>query len=272
MPEAARAASLGMYDFPWLEAANDALWAALATRLRARGIAGVPDRPDRARALREIWRDERLLLAQTCGYPFVTELRGAVTYVATPCYAAPGCAGAWHRSLVVVAEGSPARDLAALRGARVAVNGFDSNSGMNLLRALVAPLAAGGRFFGEVVVTGAHLASLAAVAGGRADLAAVDCVTHAHARRHRPDLLADTRVLAETGTTPALPLVTCGGAPAGEVAALREALAEVAADPALERVRAGLLVAGFRVLPEDAYERVTALEREAASAGYPALA
>jgi len=269
---AARVASLGMYDFPWLEAANDVLWAALAGRLRARGLAGAPERLDRRRGLREVWADPGLLLAHTCGYPLVTELAGKVAYVATPRHLARGCEGAEHRSLVVVAEASPARGLGDLRGARAAVNGLDSNSGMNLLRALAAPLAREGRFFGEVLVTGAHLASLAAVADGRADVAAVDCVTHALAARHRPGLLAGTRVLAETAATPALPLVTRRDAPPGELAALRGALAEVAADPALAAARAELLLEGFEVLPEGAYGRVATLEREAAEAGYPRLA
>jgi ABC-type phosphate/phosphonate transport system substrate-binding protein len=269
---AARVANLGMYDFPWLRAANDALWAALAARLRARGLAGVPDRPDRGSSLAEIWRDPGLLLAQTCGYPLVTELAGAVTYVATPRYAAPGCAGTDNRSRVVVRADSRVGSVGALRGARAAVNGLDSNSGMNLLRALVAPLSCGGRFFGEVVVTGAHLASLEAVAEGRADAAAIDCVSLAQVGRGRPELATAVRVLAETPAAPGLPLVTRRDAPPEEVACLRAALAEAAADPALAAVRDELLLLGFEVLPEGAYGRIAELEREAGVAGYPRLA
>ena len=121
-------------------------------------------------------------------------------------------------------------------------------------------------------MTGAHLASLAAVAAGEADVAAIDCVTHALVARHEPGLLAGTRVLARTASTPGLPLVTRANAPPAELAALREALAEVAADPALSRSRERLLLTGFAILPEAAYGRVAALEREAASVGYPVLA
>jgi ABC-type phosphate/phosphonate transport system substrate-binding protein len=261
-----------MYDFPWLRAANDALWAALAARLRARGLAGVPDRLDRERDLGEVWRDPSLLLAHACGYPLVTGLAGRVAYLATPRYAAPGCAGTDNRSRVVVRADSPVGSVEALRGARAAVNGLDSNSGMNLLRALIAPLARGGRFFGEVVVTGAHVASLEAVAGGRAEVAAIDCVSLAHLGRGRPDLAAAVRVLAETPAAPGLPLVTRRDAPAEEVAALRAALSEVAADPALAAVRDELLLLGFEVLPEGAYRRIAELERDAAASGYPRLA
>jgi ABC-type phosphate/phosphonate transport system substrate-binding protein len=261
-----------MYDLPWLGAANDALWAAIAGRLRARGVADVPQRLERARGLQDIWRHPRLLLAQTCGYPLVTELVGQVTLVATPCYAAAGCEGPDHCSLVVVREGSAVERVAELRGARLALNSRDSNTGMNLLRALVAPLAEGGRFFGEVVVTGTHLASLAAVAAGEADVAAIDCVTHALVARHEPGLLAGTRVLTRTASTPGLPLITRGHVPQDELAALREALAEVAADPALTNVRDSLLLAGFAFLPLKAYADVMALEQAAAERGYPVLA
>lgn len=267
----ARVASLGMYDLPWVRDANDALWAAIAWRLRRRGLVDVPERLERERPLRAIWADSRLLLAQTCGYPLVTELAGRVSLVATPCYAAPGCEGPEHCSLVVVRQSAAAVSLVNLRGSRLALNGCDSNTGMNLLRALVAPLAAGGRFFGGVVETGAHLASLAAVAAGEADVAAIDCVTHALVARHAPGLLAGTRVLTRTAGTPGLPLVTRAGAAVAEVESLREVLAEVAADPTLASTRERLLLEGFAVLPLEAYGAVAALERAAVDAGYPVL-
>lgn len=265
-------ASLGMYDFPWLRAATDGLWVAIASRLGQHGLVDLPAALDRARPLDAIWRDPALLLAQTCGYPLVTSLAGAVAYVATPIYAAPGCDGPRHRSLVIVRDGDRAQGLADLRGRRAAINGWESNTGMNLLRALVAPLARGGRFFAAVTVTGSHLASVEAVAAGRADAAAIDCVTHALAASHRPDLLAGTRVLARTASTPSLPLVTRPGAPAKEIEAVRSALAEVGADPALAGLRRALLLEGWAVLPSDAYAVVTQYERRAAAAGYAILA
>ena len=267
-----RAASLGMYDFPWLTAATDAFWQALAHRLAAFGLDRVPRHLDRARPLGAIWRDPDLLLAQTCGYPLVTALGQSVTVVATPAYKAPGCDGPCHRSAVVVPAGSTARTLLDLRGARAAINGPDSNTGMNLLRALIAPLARGGRFFDEVLVTGAHLASLEALRAGRADVAAIDAVTRALVARHRPSLLDGTRVLAATAATPALPLITAAPCPPDELAILRRALDACIADPDLAAVRDALLLETFVVLPENAYAIVAALAGSAEAAGYPVLA
>jgi ABC-type phosphate/phosphonate transport system substrate-binding protein len=261
-----------MYDFPWLARANDALWAGVARHLRAAGLERVPDHLDRTRPREAVLRDPDLLLGHTCGYPLMTALDGVVRPVATPRYALPGCDGAWHRSLVVVREDAPYERLDQLRGRRAALNGFDSNTGMNLLRAAVAPLAGGRPFFGDLLVTGAHLESLAAVRSGRADVAAIDCVTHGLAARHRPDLVAGTRVLAWTEATPSLPLVTRAAAPEAHVAALRSALDAAAADPDLAEARAALALEGFEVLPLSAYGRVLELERAAAEAGYPTLA
>jgi ABC-type phosphate/phosphonate transport system substrate-binding protein len=262
-----RAASLGMYDPPWLAAANDALWDNIAAALRAAGIADVPSRLDRARTLDEIWTDPALLLAQTCGWPLTTRLAGRVTYVATPRYALPGCEGATHRSFLVVRADDPARDVADLRGRTLALNGWDSNTGMNLPRALIAPLARDGRFFGRIVETGAHRASLSAVSERRADMASIDCVTHGLCARHRPEELTGLRVLAPTAPSPALPFVTRAGASAGEIATLRTALAAAARSDVARTVA----LAGIDVLPPDAYALLPAMAAEAARRGYPDL-
>ena len=263
-----RVATLGMYDFPWLREATDALWAELRERLRAAGMADVPDALDRTRSLREIWRDPALLLAQTCGYPLVTELSGLVQVVATPIYDFPGCEGVLHRSFVVVRGDEPARSLAAMRGRRCAINGRDSNTGMNLLRVLVAPLAGGRRFFSEVIETGAHLESLRAVREGRADVAAIDCVTFGLASRHQPALLVGIRVLTETTATPGLPFVTSITTPTTDLAALRYALAGTVGGPA----GAAVGVLSIEILDVMSYASVVALEREALATEYGTLA
>ena len=188
-----RPASLGMYDMPALHRANDALWSAIATRLRAAGLDDVPDRLDRTRPIGDIWRDPALLLAQTCGYPLVTVLDGIAEPVAVPVYGWPGCDGARHCSLLVVPAASSFEALVQLRGRRAAFNGHDSNTGMNLFRHAVAPLAKGEAFFAATIETGSHLASLDRVASGDADIAAIDCVTFGQAMRHDPQRTAGVR-------------------------------------------------------------------------------
>jgi len=264
-------AALPMYDFPELREATDALWGAIAARLRDQGVAA-PDSLLRGRAIEDVWTDPALLLAQSCGYPLVTRLEGRVSLVATPCYSAPGCEGALYRSAIVVREGERAATLAELRGRRCAVNDPASNSGMNVLRAAIAPLAGGEcRFFGGVILTGAHEASVRAVAGGEADVAAIDCVTWAHLRALRPAETRGLRVLGWTEATPGLPLITSLATGDATLAALRQALTGVEADPALTPARAALRIDGFMVLKLSAYDRILALQRQAEQAGYPVL-
>ncbi len=260
-----------MYDLPELQAANDALWSALATRLWARGI-DAPAALSRTAAPDAIWADPALLLGQTCGYPLVTSLRGRVTLVATPCYCAPGCEAGRYRSAVIVRAADPARALPDLRGRRCAMNSPCSNSGMNVLRAAIAPFAQGGpRFFDEIVTTGAHVASITAVADGRADVTACDCVTWAHLRRFRPVVTEGLRVLAWTSATPGLPLISAGATDLATLHALTGALADVAKQPPMAEIRQELLLDGFIGYPVAAYDSLLDLERQACAAGYPQL-
>jgi len=268
--EAISVAALPMYDLPELQAANDALWSSIVRSLAGEGIEA-PGALTRGADLDRLWRDPALLLAQTCGYPLVTSLDGAVRLVATPRYRAPGCVGPFYRSAVIVAAASPAMRLADLRGGRCAVNQSASNSGMNLLRAEVARAAGGRAFFGEVRFTGAHLASLEAVASAQADVAAIDAVAFAHVRRWRPQLARQVRVLQWTQASPGLPLITSLSTPPDVVDALRRALDAACADPALADVRQTLLIDGFNVLRTSHYAAVRHAQDFAAQLAYPEL-
>src|SRR4029077_15357307 len=95
------------------------------------------------------WLSDELLFSQTCGYPLTHALKGRVQLLATPCYSADGCEGASYCSFVIVPADSPATTLADLQGKRVAFNTPDSQSGMNALRALIAPIAGGGRVLAQ---------------------------------------------------------------------------------------------------------------------------
>ena len=267
--QAALVASLPMYDLPEVREATDGLWRSLAARLRRRGI-DAPATLTRGDA-DAAWSDPNLLLSQTCGYPLVTGLARHVAVVATPSYIAPGCQGAFHRAAVIVRAGSAARSLADLQGRICAVNAPTSNTGMNLLRAAIADVAGGRRFFGGVIQTGSHLASIQHIAEGGADVASVDVVTLALLQRHRPDLTRAVRILAWTEVSPSLPLITSRKWGADILAALRLGLADVAADPALRMVRETLLLDGFAQLPQAGYGAILTLANSAIDKGYPEL-
>ena len=267
-----RIASLGMYDTPALQGANDTLWSAIASRLRTAGVEGIADRLERARTLEDIWADPALLLAQTCGYPLATAWRDRFRYVATPRYSAPGCEGTSHRSRIVVRRDDPAEALAMLRGRRVAVNDLSSNTGMNLLRAVVTPLAIRGRFFGSVIETGLHLASARAVASGEADVAAIDSITFAHLERAEPALVHRLRTLAWSVASPCLPLVTSTTTTDEELRLIRRAIQAAVRDDANGASLETLLVSGVEVLRSGRYDVLKTLELQSVRRGYPQLA
>lgn len=266
-------ANLPMYDLEPMREATDAWWAGLASALRRHGLLDVPDALDRGTFGDDFtqWSSPELLLSQTCGYPMTHAFADKVRLVAAPCYTAPYCEGSSYRSVVLVHEDSPAAGIADLRGKRVAVNGFDSQSGFNALRALVAPHARDGRFFGEVVETGHHHGSIEAVADGRVDTCATDCVTHALTARYLPDWLSGTRILTVTPDAPNLPYVSHIHRSDEEIKALQSGLLEAAGDPALSDVREQLMLGGFAVLPRSDYDRIDTMEQEATDAGYPDL-
>jgi ABC-type phosphate/phosphonate transport system substrate-binding protein len=264
-------AALPMYDYPELTSAHDALWAALSSRLVAAGMGDVPRRLTRSLGHFESWRHPRLLLGQGCEYPLATSFASSARLVATPRYSAPGCEGANYRSAIVVRTEDPAEWLTDLRGRRCVINEPDSNSGMNFLRAAIAPLAGGGRFFASVSLSGSHWNSATMVADGRADIAALDCVSFAHFLRLRPEPVRNLRILGWTPPSRSPPFITAGATDDTTLQLLRSVLASVAADATLAATRESLLLTGFDFEPDGHFSGVLSHERQAAALGYPAL-
>jgi ABC-type phosphate/phosphonate transport system substrate-binding protein len=264
-------AVLPMYDFPWTAAANDVLWASIAARLAEAGVRA-PTRLTRGCDLAALWRHPGLIFGQTCGYPYVTGFEDTVTLIAAPEYSFPGCTDASHRSFIIRRASDPRCALREFRGAVAALNAHDSNTGMNLFRAMIAPIAGGAAFFSSIVVTGSHEASMAAVDNGRADLASIDCVSFALLGRGRPELIERVAIVAESPLSPCLPFIASASLPTPTIAAVRKALIAALADPDLAETRTALGLVAARVLVQADYERVLAFERTAIAAGYPKLA
>jgi ABC-type phosphate/phosphonate transport system substrate-binding protein len=262
---------LPMYDFPWTAAANDALWAAISARLAEAGVQS-PTRLTRGGELAVLWRHPALIFGQTCGYPYASGLKDAVTLIAAPEYSFPGCEGASHRSFIIRRASDSRRGLREFRGATAALNAYDSNTGMNLFRAMIAPIAGGAAFFSSILVTGSHEASVTAVDNGQADLASIDCLSFALIKRGRPELVEGVAVVAESPLSPGLPFVASASLEAPTIGAVREALFAVLADPNFAAARTTLGLKGARPTSPGDYDRVIEIERGAAAAGYPRLA
>ena len=271
-PDAPFIAALPMYDFPSTAQASDRIWAAMREHLRRDGIAA-PERLTRERTVEEIWEAPNLLLGQTCGYPLMRGLQDKLALIATPVYSFDGCKGANHCSFIVVRVDDECDNLADFRGSRAAINGWGSDTGMNLLRAAIAKVAGGkSPFFSAVAVTDAHRQSLERVANGEADIAAIDCVSYALIAAEQPSLVAGVRILEQTPSSPNLPFVAAATLAPEIREAVGKALAAALADLSLAADRDRLGWIGCKSLTLEDYEAVLDHERQAAALRYPQLA
>ena len=262
-------AALAMYDWPEAAWANDALWAFLSRFLTGRGIEA-PAELFRKRPYYEAWRSPDLLLAQTCGYPYASQLRGAVQLVATPAYAADGCEAANYCSLIVAIRDGGLQSLRDIGAATAAINSAHSQSGHWALRAAIAadPLAVPPA---RALLSGGHRQSLAMVADRTADIASIDAVCWALAQRHEPAAVAKVRVIARSPAAPGLPLISSRTTGAQTIAALRDGLQAMVLEPSLAEARAAVCLSAIEVLPESAYDRILELQRLALTKGFPSL-
>lgn len=193
-------ASLPMYDTPHTRAANDRLWQSIRSHL-GEG----PETLDRDTDPHETWVRSDLVLSQTCGLPFRTELSGKVGLVGTPDYGVPGCPAGYYCSCIVVRSDDPRNSLADYQDAILARNDARSQSGW---AAIVQHLSdAGLKVPSTIIETGAHRASAEAVADGKADFATLDAVTW-ELLKHETDLASRLRVFDYTIPTPGLPFIT----------------------------------------------------------------
>jgi ABC-type phosphate/phosphonate transport system substrate-binding protein len=238
---------------PWLDARGDTL--AIV---------------DPETSLQEFWLRDDLLLSQTCGYPLVRALAGRVQLVTTPVFTVDGCEAGDYHSVLITRAAANVTSLAQCRGLRAAYNTPDSNSGMNLLRSAVAPLAGGQPFFASVIETGGHLASLQALQDDRADVAAIDCVSFAFVLDHRPDLAHGLVEIGATRSAPGLPLIASKRVPPEGIDALVRALTDAVTHdrPLAKRLK----LDGFARRPLDDYASILEIEMDAVKRGYPRLA
>lgn len=205
-----------MYDLAGLEADTDQLWAVLRGELLAEGIPA-PDALSRHLPAQTAWTHPDLCLSQTCGLPLVMGRAGDATVLGAFDFGLTGCGPGEYNSVLVarVRRHADAR-------LRFAINDRGSQSGF------AAPKRLLGARFVPGFETGSHLASILAVAQGKAEAAAIDAVTWRLAQIVEPAAHALT-VFWHTPPTPGLPLIT---APGRDPAPFRRALARAAAQMA----------------------------------------
>jgi len=278
--DAPAVASLPMYDWPEIAWANDALWSAIAKRLIVRGIAA-PPLLDRESGSDAVWDDRRLVLSQTCGYPFSTRLKRTVRYVGTPVYDAPGCQGSGYSSVIVVRSDEGGERLGDIDPSRFAYNAADSLSGeggerlgdidpsrfaYNAADSLSGYLALANAASEagidprsvEWLETGSHRASLRLVAAGNADVAAIDAVCWSLALRFEP-AAGRLKVIEQTAFRPGLPFITSIDRTDREIEIIRAAIRDALADHEIAAAREALRLTGLSTEDEPDYASIAEL-------------
>jgi hypothetical protein len=154
------------------------------------------------------WLSPDLALSMTCGLPFRTVLKGKVQYIGTLDFGLGGPPGYYHSQIIT------RRDLSG-PAQKLAFNSADSQSGWAATQDIPdrASITA-------YIETGAHAASLAAVASARADIACLDTVTWRILQKVDPNA-AMVVPSGSTRPTPGLPLIAAHGT---DPAPLRRAL------------------------------------------------
>ncbi len=249
-------ASLGMYDQPFLQSANDVLWQALRHSITSIDAQiDVPEDLNRAMSLADQWRSPDLLLSQTCGYPYITRYRDHLQIVATPVYKHTGCSQTSYSSFLIAARGASAV-LADYRGKRLAANAPDSLSGYISLQIKLHDEGMPRPFFDQCIFCSAHARALDMVAGGQADICCIDAVTYSLLTSDQPALAGSLQIIDHTSSFPALPLVTSKHTSASTVQSLRKALDHVvhSSDAATALNRLG--ISEFRQVPHDEYQQM----------------
>lgn len=238
-------AALGMYDFAQTCGANDRFWALIRDSLRDAGQDAPQSLTRGDLAYWTGWLSPDLLFSQTCSLPYRTKLAGKVTLIATPDYELAGCPAGHYRSVYVARKDDEFETLGDAAGLDFAYNEAASHSGW------AAPYAdhmARGMALRPTLRTGAHRASVQAVADRRADYAAIDALSWAMICNE--DRCAQNLCIIDaTPASPATPYITAINR---DPAPLRAALAQAftSLSPA---DRAALHLRGLIDIPSSSY-------------------
>lgn len=233
-------AHLPMYERAETAAAHDLYW------MRIREALGEgPAHLTRSDDLWTIWQSPDLLLSQTCGLPYRTDLMGKVTLVGTPNYGLSDLRPGYYCSVLVAHKARQGEPLSRFDGSRFAYNDVQSQSGW---AAAHHAFVSAGITPNDFVKTGSHHGSAKAVAEERADLASLDLVSWMLMQRY-DSFEQDLTVIARTTPTPGLPLISAKHRDATPIRrAIQDAISSLD-----HETRDILMLAGLQAIPDASY-------------------
>ena len=197
-------ASLQMYARPELEKAHRRFWSLIRAQLILKGIAA-PNHLSVDKEEMQVWNDPELVFSQTCGMPYRKFLHNKVQLVGTPVYDIGISPEGYYCSYFVVRKDDNRCSLVNYCDAVFAFNEKNSQSGF------AAPLVHLNKLeknFSNRVQSFSHRQSASMVAGGEADICAIDALSWKLIETY-DTFPSNLRVLTATKpVTPGLPYIT----------------------------------------------------------------
>ncbi|CUX06813.1 ABC-type phosphate/phosphonate transport system, periplasmic component [Agrobacterium fabacearum S56] len=165
-----------------------------------------------------LWRHPALLIATTCWGPMELGLKDHVQVIGQSSYDnIAGGSGILYSSAVIARKensssvavpdtGEPVLPVTLFQGRKLAFNEHRSMSGYLALKRDLESIGECLDLFSALIETGAHRASVIAVARGKADFAAIDCQSWMLAERYEA-AARDLHVVGWTGQRKGLPFI-----------------------------------------------------------------
>lgn len=189
------------------------------------------------------WREREAKLDQgqahvgwICGLPYVWRAdrpESGLELLAAPVVRGAAYGGRpVYFSDVLVRSDRPVERLEDLAGRVWAYNEPGSHSGYSVMKARLAELNWGGRFFREAVMSGSHQQSLRMLLDGRADVSAIDTIVMEIELENHPELRGAFRAVERLGPSPIPPLVVRRELSADLKRALKQSVLSMHEDPA----------------------------------------
>ncbi|MTI08470.1 phosphate/phosphite/phosphonate ABC transporter substrate-binding protein [Curvivirga aplysinae] len=196
-------AILPMYDWPEIRSYTDRYYMNLKEAISNAGFAApdtlLHDQDD----LKTIWRSPDLIIAQTCGLPFMRFLQGDVAHLGSPIYN-NNCTAGFYNSVIIARD---TYELGELHQMKFGCNGFDSQSGYACMQNHFIEKGYSYLPSEDIIVTGSHRNSINAVYAGEIDYAVIDNVSWKLALNHET-ATSKVKVIGHTQERASLPYIS----------------------------------------------------------------
>jgi phosphonate transport system substrate-binding protein len=162
---------------------------------------------------------------------------------------------------VVVRQDSPYFKLDDLSGKTWAINEPGSHSGYNVVRYALAARGKTGRFFGQVIESGSHQASLGKIINKEIDGSAIDSTVLELALKNDPSLAGKIKIIDTFGPSPIPPWIVSTQTPLELRNKLRDLLLRMDKDPSGEKMLARIGIDHFEEVDDHSYDPIREMDK-----------